>query len=169
MRRRTPCSRIRSSVGGMSSAFSFFGPAPSAARPTAEIRTTPVPARPARSSLRRRPRSFMVAQYTHARADVGVQVRWNRGDVSRNRIAASRVLGYVGAHAIGWRPRRARGRMTAAGESAPEILEHPDALYNHARPLTGNDADAEDLVQEAALRALASAHEYRPGNLKAWL
>jgi RNA polymerase sigma-70 factor (ECF subfamily) len=55
------------------------------------------------------------------------------------------------------------------GVTVEQILAHTDALYNHARHLAGNDAEAEDLVQEAALRALANAREYRAGNLKAWL
>ena len=60
--------------------------------------------------------------------------------------------------------------MTAPeGVTVEEILAHTEALYNHARHLAGNDAEAEDLVQEAALRALANAREYRAGNLKAWL
>jgi RNA polymerase sigma-70 factor, ECF subfamily len=63
--------------------------------------------------------------------------------------------------------------MTASsaseGVTVGEILAHTEALYNHARHLTGNDAEAEDLVQEAALRALANARDYRAGNLKAWL
>ncbi|HVU50468.1 MAG TPA: sigma-70 family RNA polymerase sigma factor, partial [Polyangia bacterium] len=63
--------------------------------------------------------------------------------------------------------------MTASsapeGVTVEQLLAHTDALYNHARHLTGNDAEAEDLVQEACLRALASAREYRAGNLKAWL
>jgi RNA polymerase sigma-70 factor (ECF subfamily) len=60
--------------------------------------------------------------------------------------------------------------MTAPdGVTVEEILGHTEALYNHARHLTGNDAEAEDLVQEASLRALANAREYRAGNLKAWL
>jgi RNA polymerase sigma-70 factor (ECF subfamily) len=60
--------------------------------------------------------------------------------------------------------------MTApAGVTVDAILAYTEALYNHARHLTGNDAEAEDLVQEASLRALANAHAYRPGNLKAWL
>ena len=64
--------------------------------------------------------------------------------------------------------------MTAP-EKAPDtvsvaaILAHTEALYNHARHLAGNDAEAEDLVQEASLRALSSARDFRAGNLKAWL
>jgi len=59
--------------------------------------------------------------------------------------------------------------MTTPGASAEEILAHAGALYNHARYLTGGDAEAEDLVQETCARALAKADSYRPGSCKAWL
>ena len=51
----------------------------------------------------------------------------------------------------------------------PDILPHLDAAYDLARWLTGNDADAADVVQESCVRALRFASGYRGGNAKAWL
>jgi RNA polymerase sigma-70 factor, ECF subfamily len=60
------------------------------------------------------------------------------------------------------------GREASAFER--EALDCVDALYGTALRLTGNPADAEDLVQDTYLKAFRSASQYRPGtNLKAWL
>jgi RNA polymerase sigma-70 factor, ECF subfamily len=51
-----------------------------------------------------------------------------------------------------------------------EALPLLDSLYGAALRMTRNQADAEDLVQEAMLRAYRAFHTFEPGtNLKAWL
>jgi RNA polymerase sigma-70 factor (ECF subfamily) len=50
------------------------------------------------------------------------------------------------------------------------VLVHLDALYHVALRLTRNRAEAEDIVQEAFLRAFRSFHRFNPGtNCRAWL
>ena len=49
-------------------------------------------------------------------------------------------------------------------------LVHLDALYHTALRLTRNRAEADDVVQEAFLRAFRSFHRFNPGtNCRAWL
>jgi RNA polymerase sigma factor (sigma-70 family) len=49
------------------------------------------------------------------------------------------------------------------------ILPHMDAAYNLARWLARNEQDAQDVVQEAYLRAFRFFGGYRGGNSRAWL
>ncbi len=49
-----------------------------------------------------------------------------------------------------------------------EVLPHLDAAYNLARWLARDPHDAEDVVQEACVRALRYLHSLRSGNGKAW-
>ena len=46
---------------------------------------------------------------------------------------------------------------------------HGRFLYTVAYRLTGNDADAQDLVQEVLLRVRRGLATYRPGSLEGWL
>jgi RNA polymerase sigma-70 factor (ECF subfamily) len=48
------------------------------------------------------------------------------------------------------------------------VLPHLDAAYRLARSLTGNGEDAEDIVQDAALRAFRYFRTYSGGNGRAW-
>jgi RNA polymerase sigma-70 factor (ECF subfamily) len=48
------------------------------------------------------------------------------------------------------------------------VLRHLDSGYNLARWLVGNDQDAEDVVQEASLKALNSFSRFKGGQGRAW-
>lgn len=51
-----------------------------------------------------------------------------------------------------------------------EAISYIDALYRTALRMTRNPSDAEDLVQEAYLRAFRSLHQFKEGtNLRAWI
>src|SRR5215467_3413060 len=49
------------------------------------------------------------------------------------------------------------------------VLPHLDAAYNLARWLAGNDHDAQDVTQEASLRAFKFFGNFRGDNPRAWL
>ena len=49
------------------------------------------------------------------------------------------------------------------------MLPHLDSAHNLARWLTGNDQDAQDIVQEAYLRAYRFFSGFRGGDARAWL
>ena len=49
------------------------------------------------------------------------------------------------------------------------ILPHLDAAYNMARWIMGDDQDAEDMVQEAYLRAYQYFDGFQGGNSRSWL
>src|SRR6202163_3163894 len=50
-----------------------------------------------------------------------------------------------------------------------DVLPHLDAAYNLARWLTRNEQDAQDVTQEAFLRAFRFFEGYQSGNMRAWL
>jgi RNA polymerase sigma-70 factor (ECF subfamily) len=70
-----------------------------------------------------------------------------------------------------WYASEMTGRKDGDG-AAPfdqQALAHADNLFNLARYLTANVADAEDLLQETYVRALGAAARFDGVNLKAWL
>jgi RNA polymerase sigma-70 factor (ECF subfamily) len=85
-------------------------------------------------------------------------------DAEEDPPAFQRVVN--GASAAGERGQEARDRAWFEEEA----LSHADHLYRIALRLTGSPQSAEDLVQEAYLRAFRSWRTYRTGtNLAAWL
>lgn len=59
--------------------------------------------------------------------------------------------------------------LPPGGELAELLLPHLDSAYNLARWLVRNGEDAEDVVQEAYLRAFKYSVGFRGGNARAWL
>jgi len=49
------------------------------------------------------------------------------------------------------------------------VLPHLDAAYNYARWLTRNDAEAEDVVQDACVRAMRFLPSLRDDDARPWL
>jgi RNA polymerase sigma-70 factor (ECF subfamily) len=49
------------------------------------------------------------------------------------------------------------------------VVPHLDAAFNYARWLTKNEADAEDVVQDATIRALRFFSSLRNDDARAWL
>jgi RNA polymerase sigma-70 factor (ECF subfamily) len=49
------------------------------------------------------------------------------------------------------------------------VLPHLDAAFNYARWLSRNDAEAEDVVQDACVRAIRYFSSLRDDNARAWL
>src|SRR3954451_1260701 len=49
------------------------------------------------------------------------------------------------------------------------VLPHLDAAFNYARWLTRSDADAEDVVQDAYVRALRFFSSLRNDDARSWL
>lgn len=79
---------------------------------------------------------------------------------------------------VAGKPEAAEGASGAAPETDAErklrfereALQYVDQLYAAALRMARNPADAEDLVQEAYMKAFSAFHQYKPGtNLKAWL
>ena len=55
-------------------------------------------------------------------------------------------------------------------EFKKEALPHINLLHNYAYKMTGNQLDADDLLQETYLRAFRFFHKFEKGtNCKAWL
>ena len=65
-----------------------------------------------------------------------------------------------------WGPVDERERLKTFEQT---VLPHLDAAYNLARWLAGNDHDAQDVSQEACLRAFKFFGNFRGENARAWL
>src|SRR5579872_1549459 len=84
-----------------------------------------------------------------------------------NKMGPAAVLSSPGAG-------RRLGRLRVAEIARREeferaVLPHLDAAYNLARWLARNDDDAQDITQEAFLRAFRFFGGYEGGNLRSWL
>jgi RNA polymerase sigma factor (sigma-70 family) len=85
---------------------------------------------------------------------------------------------FVGVQSTGSGPSSSRALQdTDTRRSASEdyarfnsvVMPHLDAAYNLAHWLTGNRTDAEDVVQDASLRAFRAIHKFAGGNARAWV
>ncbi|MET3666337.1 sigma-70 family RNA polymerase sigma factor [Caulobacter sp. 1776] len=83
-------------------------------------------------------------------------------------LAVAAQGGRWGGGRAWWRA-RARAVSTGPEDFDAVVLVHIDAAYNLARYLTGDVELAEDIVQDALLKAYRGFPTYRGDNAKAWL
>ena len=76
-------------------------------------------------------------------------------------VFSIRVTCHIGKENLQQHSKRAQFEQT--------VLGHLDAAYNLARWLTRDDVDAQDVVQEACLRAFQYYDGFRGGDSRAWL
>jgi RNA polymerase sigma-70 factor, ECF subfamily len=60
-------------------------------------------------------------------------------------------------------------QSSASLDFVEDVVPHLDAAYNLARWLTRNDQDAQDVVQEAFMRAFRFLGNFRGGNVRSWV
>jgi RNA polymerase sigma-70 factor (ECF subfamily) len=60
-------------------------------------------------------------------------------------------------------------QSTVCLDFVEDVVPHLDAAYNLARWLTRNDQDAQDVVQEAFMRAFRFLGTFRGGDIRAWV
>ena len=73
---------------------------------------------------------------------------------------------------LSFRPKQEKANNSAleVDSFAEEALSHMDAMYGVACRLTRNPTEAEDLVQDALVKAMRARDQFHAGtNLKAWL
>jgi RNA polymerase sigma factor (sigma-70 family) len=79
----------------------------------------------------------------------------------------------TGSGASSYRSRQDTDTKRSASEDYARftsvVLPHLDAACNLAHWLTGNRTDAEDVVQDASLRAFRAIHKCAGGNARAWV
>jgi len=103
-------------------------------------------------------------------------LRWRRRSRSLAGIAG-RLFGEAASVLIGYmemaRDQAARAARPLAADQTlrfqQNILPHMDAAYNFARFLSRDQDAAQDIVQDAFLRAYRSFETYRGGDPRAWI
>jgi RNA polymerase sigma-70 factor (ECF subfamily) len=79
-------------------------------------------------------------------------------------------LEHEAARSVGVRSSESETRPFGTDPFVVEMLGHLDALYTVASRLTRGSSEAEDLVQDAIVKAIRARDQFEPGtNLKAWL
>jgi RNA polymerase sigma factor (sigma-70 family) len=88
---------------------------------------------------------------------------------TKSRAEQSRPVTSASSRADDSAKPRAAGTSDLYGRFHRDIVPHLDAAYNFARFLSRNPDAAQDIVQEAFLRAYRSFDGYQGGDARAWI